>query len=287
MTSLPAMAGIAGPLRTRHVLTMRFIDARLALELRQTRTPQQVSRLNPRESATSEFYDGFWQREDESNRINPVTLHRFRLVLQELNLLEIPPEMLLDVGCGSGALAQGAQGFPASTSVGHGRFQVAAELATRAAEQIFVHDLAAAPFVGVGSLRFDAVTMTERPEHLRQPVALLKNLRPLLAENATVVVTLPTVPMTPYDRMIGHVQHMTLNELRLRCAQAGYETIRAYRWGFPFHSLYRITVGLLGENASSHVPTKRGSLGYLALSIMNASFYCNLKSRNLGRHSSR
>ena len=173
--------------------------------------------------------------------------------------------------------------FPRARLWGMDVSKYAAELATGAAEQIFVHDLAAAPFVGVGSLRFDAVTMTELLEHLRQPVALLKNLRPLLAENATVVVTLPTGPMTPYDRMIGHVQHMTLNELRLRCAQAGYETIRAYRWGFPFHSLYRITVGLLGENASSHVPTKRGSLGYLALSIMNASFYCNLKSRNLGR----
>jgi len=159
----------------------------------------------------------------------------------------------------------------------------AAELASSAAEQIFVHDLTAAPLVGVGPLRFDAVTMTELLEHLSRPVALLKNLRPLLAEHATVVVTLPTGPMTPYDLMIGHMQHMTLNELELCRAQAEYKTIRAYRWGFPFHSLYWMMVGLLGENASSYAPTERSGLGRLTLSIVNASFYCNVKSRRLGR----
>jgi len=86
---------------------MRFIDGRLALhelELRQTRTLQQKPRPNPLESETREFYDRFWQRENESNRINPATVHRFRLVLQELKDLKRPPEMVLDLGCGTGEL---------------------------------------------------------------------------------------------------------------------------------------------------------------------------------------
>ena len=233
-------------------------------------------------TASGDFYDDFWRREDETNRTNPASKHRIHLVLQELKRLEKPPSLLLDIGCGNGELLRRVnQVFPQTRLWGMDVSKQAAQLATDVVQRVYVHDLTVAPLQA--SVRFDVVVMTELLEHLKQPVALLKNLRASLSEHAHVIITTPTGPMTPYDRAIGHVKHLTLSELEVCCSQAGYETVRAYRWGFPFHSLYRIIVGLLGENVSSLMPTERSRLGHLTLSAITAIFYCNMKSRSLGR----
>jgi hypothetical protein len=59
-------------------------------------------------------------------------------------------------------------------------------------------------------------------EHADEPEVLLGAVRPYLALASRVVVTVPSGPMSAFDRHIGHRRHFTAAELRAVFERAGF-----------------------------------------------------------------
>lgn len=101
------------------------------------------------------------------------------------------PRRVLDVGCSSGYLARRLVERGA-TVVGIDTDEEAAEEARAVCEQVLVGDVESMelPFEP-GS--FDVILCGDLLEHLRDPVAFLERLRPLLADGGRLVLTTPNI----------------------------------------------------------------------------------------------
>jgi SAM-dependent methyltransferase len=106
-------------------------------------------------------------------------------------LAKIPVDArsILDLGCGDGTLGRTLKERAACRVVGV-TFSAAEAAAARAAlDQVVQADLDSATFETLD--RFDAIVCAHVLEHLRDPGAVLRRLRPHLAPDGTLVVALP------------------------------------------------------------------------------------------------
>jgi hypothetical protein len=92
------------------------------------------------------------------------------------------------------------------------------------------------------------VVCSEVLEHLDDPVAALRNVRPLLAPGCKVVITVPAGPMSAFDKHIGHRAHFSEARLRRALEDAGLEVADLRGAGFPFFNAYRLVVVARGES---------------------------------------
>src|SRR6185369_3798747 len=58
-------------------------------------------------------------------------------------------------------------------------------------------------------------------EHVDDPTAMLRNVRPLFAPGCRLVITVPGGPMSAFDRPIGHRRHFTPERVKGTIAGAG------------------------------------------------------------------
>lgn len=153
-----------------------------------------------------------------------------------LGLVGTPPAAtrLLDVGCSSGAFlaAATAEGLQAE---GVEPSPEAAEGARRAGFKVFTGLLEEARFPDGG---FDAVTLIEVLEHLREPLPLLTECRRILRPGGVVMATTPNGAswtaramgsrweVFSLTAMGGHVSFFSPGSLRLLARRAGFEFAR-------------------------------------------------------------
>lgn len=103
---------------------------------------------------------------------------------------------ILDLGCSDGSLGQALKGLcPGCEVMG---VEFSESLAERAAEKldaVVVADLnqGTASLAAFSGRRFDCVIAADVLEHLVNPEALLRELRPLVAEEGVLVVSLPNI----------------------------------------------------------------------------------------------
>ena len=71
-----------------------------------------------------------------------------------------------------------------------------------------------------------------------------------------LILTVPSGKVFPIDRMMGHHRHFSPAELLQALRQSGFEPERLWRWGFPFHTLYKHLI-----NLSPELSVKRFSTG--------------------------
>src|SRR5262249_2498755 len=86
------------------------------------------------------------------------------------------------------------------------------------------------------------VVCSEVLEHLPSPERAVALARRLVRPAGRLVVTVPGGGMTPFDRAIGHQKHYTPASLAKLLEAGGFRPRRIYRWGFPFHSLFRLAM---------------------------------------------
>jgi hypothetical protein len=84
-------------------------------------------------------------------------------------------------------------------------------------------------------------------EHLDDPVAMLKNVRPLLAAGCRLIVTVPAGPMSAFDAHIGHRRHFRARLLEETLREAGLRVAELRGAGFPFFNAYRLAVVARGK----------------------------------------
>src|SRR5256886_12810997 len=119
---------------------------------------------------------------------SPGSMHRMVLELVE------PGARVLEFGCASGYMSQALHDRRGATVVGVELDAEAAQLAAPYTERLLVGDAEELDLEAeLGGERFDAILFADVLEHLRDPAALLKRVRPLVAENGVVIASIPNV----------------------------------------------------------------------------------------------
>lgn len=237
----------------------------------------------PGASDRSAEWDVHWPKVAAWMQTNPAYRYRQRLIWRALGLPASPtPLRLLDVGCGDGSFLRSVAAFRFDAELagldgsGEGLTLARRALPRATLEQVDLHSLRpeiAARLEGFAS----HALCSEVIEHVDDPVAVLRAVRPLVAEGGALVVTVPAGPMSAFDRHVGHRRHYTDDMLRSEAREAGWRVDMLWRAGFPFHTLYRLLVVARGDAAvddskgqSGSTSSALSSLAFRAFDALNA-----------------
>ena len=195
-------------------------------------------------------WDRHWAAYKAAAEINPANRFRRRLIFDAL-ALGTGPARLVDIGSGPGE-------FLAAVRARHPQVELAGIELSREGIAFAQKAVPNARFVQrdlgqPGEFPRELhgwathAVCSEVLEHLDDPVTLLRNVRPILAPGARLVITVPGGPMSAFDRTIGHRRHFTAEALGdlLRTAGLGIDWVHGA--GFPFFNLYRLAVIARGE----------------------------------------
>jgi SAM-dependent methyltransferase len=214
--------------------------------------PPLKAQSEPGAAVSGSTWDELWGDYASATQRNPAQAYRRRLVFDALALARAPaPVRLLDLGSGIGDLALDvSRARPDAEIVGlelsAGGVAIAAKKVpgARFFQQDFTRTILLEPrYLGWAT----HAVCSEVLEHLDDPVAMLKNVRPLLSPGCRVAVTVPAGPMSAFDRHLGHRRHFDRARLRATLLEAGLDVDSLRGAGFPFYNLYRLVVVARGE----------------------------------------
>lgn len=200
----------------------------------------------------SSSWDRHWDAYEQSAALNPAQAYRRRLIFRALELEQTRGSIrLLEIGSGSGDLSREIeQRHPYVELVGIDASEVSVELARKkAAKSTFFRQDLGTPLALPERFRRWAThaVCSEVLEHLEDPSKALEHARAGLAPGARLVITVPSGPMSAFDRHIGHKRHFTPATLTRLLVEAGFEVESVHGAGFPFFNLYRLLVVLRGK----------------------------------------
>lgn len=165
----------------------------------------------------------------------------------------------LDVGCGTGATSRFlAARYPGLRCLGLEIQDDARKIATSRLSAVTNHDLMQGPlpetFTPPGSV--DLVILLDVLEHMYHPWKALCNLKPVLAEDAVVLISIPNARCLAfletvasgsfrYDHHgifdITHVRFFTLGNMIAMLSETGYETLDYMPIEYPAVMMPKIT----------------------------------------------
>jgi SAM-dependent methyltransferase len=200
------------------------------------------SELAPYAASTDKDVAATW---DNAHRYTPAPRHRRRLIRNMVRGLG-DVSTFLDAGC--------AQPFLVEQLVrelgwkGAGCDLSPAVMAQAAAElpqcDFAAFDLAHERFPD--GRTFDLVICSETLEHVSDWQAALGNV--VAMADRYVLITVPTGPVRPVDRLMGHYRHYTASIVTEALEKSGCEVMQVKEWGLPLHSAYRWGVHHLGSD---------------------------------------
>lgn len=88
--------------------------------------------------------------------------------------------------------------------------------------------------------RFDLVIMSEVIEHLEKPEDELLPILALLKSGGYFIATVPSGPMSYFDRHIGHFRHYSPDSFQKLLAICGLNQVKVESIGFPLVNIVRI-----------------------------------------------
>jgi SAM-dependent methyltransferase len=157
-----------------------------------------------------------------------------------LDMIEIAPGRVLDVGCGGGATdAELKRRFPGASVIGIESVAGAADRAHARVDRLIRANVETLDFAaaGIGPGTLDLIIVADVLEHLYDPWQVLGKLRPLLASGGRVLASIPNVRNLwllekivrgRFDYRdeglldITHIRFFTLAEMRTMFADTGY-----------------------------------------------------------------
>jgi len=225
----------------------------------------------------SDDWDQHWTSYAEAAAQNPAQTYRRKLVFGLLDLAGAQGQVrVLELGSGQGDFSRDlAVAFPQAEIAGLELSATGVEIAARkvANGRFFQCDMTrpVTPPPGLAGWATHAVC-SEVLEHVDDPTAMLRNVRPLFAPGCRLVITVPGGPMSAFDRHIGHRRHFTTELLGRLIADAGLtpEVVRGE--GYPFFNLYRLFVVARGKALIADVDQSGGRPLPLAARVAMRSF---------------
>ena len=224
-------------------------------------------------------WDRHWEDYRDAVATSPAQAYRRRLILAHLDLPSAAAPRILDIGSGLGDFLIDVHAqYPHVPKLGLESSQTAVDIATRRCPEVdfLQRDLLADEAEAPGHRGFAThAVCSEVLEHVDDPLRLLTNARPYLAEGCRLVVTVPGGPRSAYDRHIGHRRHFTAAELSQLLTQAGFTVECATGAGFPFFNLYRLLVISAGRRLVRTAAGKPGASLRLLAAVFRVLFKLN------------
>lgn len=189
-------------------------------------------------------------------RYMPAPRMRVRTIVKLLR--EANPQSVADLGCGDGSLLREiAAALPHARLAGVdlSEAQIAENRAALPQVEWHVADLETANPIAA---QYDVVTASEVIEHLEQPLEFLRSAHRIAAPDALLIVTTQSGSIGATERIVGHLRHFTADELRALLVDSGWEPLRVWNEGFPFHDLSKRIAGRKHEQ----VMKRFGERGY-------------------------
>jgi len=235
-------------------------------------------------TAGHDDWDSHWRRYGDAAALNPAQEYRRRLILTILSEGS-PPTRIVDFGAGTGDLLVDLRhAFPDAsllgldsnlTGIGLARSKVPdAEFEQR--------DLVASDADPAHRGWATHAVCSEVLEHVDNPGRLLRNAQTYLGPGARLVVTVPSGPMSAFDRHIGHRRHYSGSELRALLEASGFEVETATGAGFPFFNVYRLVIVLSGRKLIREAEAKPSVLARMVMRLFDRLFRLNLGSSPWG-----
>jgi 2-polyprenyl-3-methyl-5-hydroxy-6-metoxy-1,4-benzoquinol methylase len=200
----------------------------------------QASAASGAEATNSAYYgrlstgrDDYWRK---------MAAPRFRVATFLRLLSDEAPASLVDLGCGNGLLlAEIRSRHPgiALSGVDLSEDQIEANRSSHPDVGWYAMDLDR-PLALPADLRarFEAVVASEIVEHVREPRTLLQNaLQMAVPARGRLLLSTQSGPLRETERRVGHLRHFTVEEMRSLLTAAGWEPVRIWNAGFPFHDL--------------------------------------------------
>ncbi len=225
----------------------------------------------PRRGLSPEAYDAGWDAWGDMIRYSPAPWHRRRLITGLARSL--PFASALDVGCGNGeTLTHLAKRFDCELWGVDLSPAVVARNRERLPDIEFrTLDLEAEAL----ARRFDLVVCSEVLEHCNEPARAVAHLRAMCSGH--LIVTVPAGSVLPIDRAMGHVRHYDPASLRQALEGGGFRVVEIRRWGFPFHSAYKLAINLRPERTLSGFAQGEYGLAQKAVGLLlRGLFHLNL-----------
>lgn len=242
-------------------------------------------------SPARDDWDRHWDDYSRCAQDNPALEYRRKIIFSLLRLRGSGAGVrLLDVGSGQGDMAVAVRAsFPSAEILGLELSQSGVEISQRKVPDAqFVQRNLLENVIPPREQRGWAThaVCSEVIEHVDDPCELLRNAQDYMLPGCLLVITAPGGPMSAFDKHIGHRKHYRPSEIDALFRQAGYETERVTRAGFPFFNLYRCLVVLRGERiiedatvrerSSASVPAR------IAMAMFHPLFHLNLDSSAWG-----
>ena len=239
----------------------------------------------------SESTQRLWSEFALANQLNPAQRHRWRIIAAEVRRRLSggrQDPLIVDFGCGSGALLmQVRQSIPEARLLGVDVEPLALANAEKRLPQAVFHpadlETGSCPALEDHDGKADIILCSEVLEHLEKPANALQLAGRLLSPGGAFIVTVPSGSMTDFDRAIGHRRHYSLRELEQLLDENGFHVARGYRWGFPFHTFFRIGMQLAPRAVDRFSDRRLSRVERLILNLLNALFWLNVRSRRVGR----
>jgi 2-polyprenyl-3-methyl-5-hydroxy-6-metoxy-1,4-benzoquinol methylase len=180
-----------------------------------------------------------------------------------------PPASLVELGCGDGSLlAEIHRRLPRVELAG---VDLAGELIDANRERWpevrwVVADLDAAGAVAAELRgRFAAVVASEVVEHVDQPETFLRNARDLAAPGARLLLSTQSGPLRQTEQRVGHRRHFSAAAMSALLRAAGWEPVRVWNAGYPFHDLSKWAANLRADATLERFGERSYGLGERAV----------------------
>jgi len=183
-------------------------------------------------------YETAWGEWDDMIRYSPAPFHRRRLIVDLARRLDFAS--VLDVGCAGGdLLATLGREFDVELS----GVDVSANATAAAARRLPAATLRSLDLEHEALAReFDLVICSEVLEHCTELDRAIAHLRSMTSGH--LIATVPAGPLFPIDRAVGHHRHFSRQALTDALGRHRFDVVEVRRWGFPFHSLYKLAINL-------------------------------------------
>ncbi len=248
-----------------------------------------VSNANANVEAKA-FYDEMWRNYGHLDAVSPAAFHRRRMVVELAKKYAPNARRILDVGCGMGDLLRELNNIFPDAAIFGADLSEQSLIISRAKNptfDLFELNLTHPKFEREHKARlgqFDLVICSEVLEHIDEHRLAASRLKSLLAPSGVAIVTVPGGHLTRFDVSIGHLRSYTPDSLVALLRGADLDVEHAFEWGFPFHSLYRLAVGVASlltsaprPNESTKAARKNKNLMASALSFGYTIFGKSLK----------